>query len=185
MADFIFKSNGKFDVIYADPPWRYRHCKASNRKIENHYPTMTREELLRMGKKLPASNNCVLFLWATAPKLAEAIELIEVWGFDYRTCAVWDKDQTGLGYWFRIRHELLLVAVRGKMSPPNATDRLSSVFRIKAKMHSEKPVWIRRYIERAFPDAGKLEIFGRVKRKGWTVEGNQVEDPQDFGLFPE
>lgn len=106
----------KYQVIYADPPWRYRHCSSKSRKIENQYPTMQINDIKSL--KVPADDNCILYLWATAPKLNEAIEVMSSWGFDYRTCMVWDKEIIGMGYWFRGQHELLLVGVKGKMSPP-------------------------------------------------------------------
>ena len=67
---------------------------------------------------MPAEPDCVLYMWATAPKLREALQVVAAWGFEYVTNAVWVKDRIGMGYWFRGRHELLLVAKRGAVSPP-------------------------------------------------------------------
>ena len=97
----------RYGVVYADPPWRYDHAEAGNREIENQYPTLSLDEIKALD--VPAANDCVLFLWATSPKLAEAMQVVEAWGFTYRTCAVWVKDRIGMGYYFRQRHELLLV----------------------------------------------------------------------------
>lgn len=79
----------KYDVIYADPCWRYDFSETDNRKIENHYPTMSIEEICAL--QLPTKINCVLYMWATAPKLKEAMQVIEAWGFEYKTHAIWDK----------------------------------------------------------------------------------------------
>ena len=68
----------KFDIIYADPPWSYRHCASNSRRIENHYPTMTLNEIKDLP--IPAAKDSVLYLWATAPKLVEAIEVLKAWG---------------------------------------------------------------------------------------------------------
>jgi len=105
----------KYDVIYADPPWKYGFSKSDSRKIENQYPTMTTEEICELS--VPSKDNSVLYLWATAPKLLEAMKVIYNWGFEYKTCAVWDKEIVGMGYWFRGQHELLLVATKGKYPP--------------------------------------------------------------------
>jgi len=80
---------GEYNVIYADPPWRYDFSETAIREIENHYPTMELEDIKQL--QIPASDNSVLLLWATAPKLREALEVMEVWGFEYKTNAVWDK----------------------------------------------------------------------------------------------
>lgn len=168
----------KFDLIYADPPWEYRSGTTDpSREIENHYPTMDLETI--KGLDVPAKEDSVLYLWATAPKLSEACEVIEAWGFDYRTSAMWDKKHIGPGYWFRTQHELLLVAVKGDFSPPDPPDRRSSVFQTKATEHSEKPDSVRAHLENAYPEESKLELFSRDGRVGWTMWGNEtVNQPQ-------
>ena len=94
---------GKYQIIYADPPWRYDFSKSNSRKIENNYPTMELEEIKDF--LIPADRNAVLYLWATAPKLKEALSVMESWGFTYKTHAIWDKEIIGMGYWFRGQHE--------------------------------------------------------------------------------
>lgn len=169
--------SGEYDLIYADPPWRYRHCKADNRRIENHYSTMSLDEIKDL--ELPVADNCILYLWTTAPKTAEACEVIDAWGFDYRTNAIWDKKRLGLGHWFRVEHELLMVAVKGEASPPDTLHRRGSIFHEERGEHSEKPAKVRRHIEKAHPDKDKLELFSRDGRVGWTMWGNEtVDDPQ-------
>jgi N6-adenosine-specific RNA methylase IME4 len=163
----------KFDVIYADPPWKYDFAETDNRKIENHYITMDNSDIAKMN--VPAADNCVLFMWATAPKLIEAIEVLKGWGFEYKTCAVWDKEKVGMGYWFRGQHELLMVGVKGNVSPPEASIRISSVIRESRQRHSRKPDCIAEYIELAFYDKSKIELFCREPRNGWYSFGNQIE----------
>lgn len=161
-----------FDVIYADPPWKYEHAKNSNDSIEAHYPTMNLEEIKAM--KIPTAENSVLLLWATAPKLEEAMQVLNSWGFSYRTCLVWDKEILGMGYWFRGQHELLLVGVKGKFSPPKEEVRFPSVYREKRTEHSKKPEFIYEMIERMFPGHKYLELFARNKRENWRSWGNEV-----------
>lgn len=164
-----------YQIVYADPPWRYEHCKTNNRKIENHYQTMNLEDIKSL--KVPADpKGCVLYLWATAPKCEEALSVMNAWGFSYRSQAIWDKKRIGMGYWFRIQHEILLVGVKGKMSPPAASQRVSSIFEIVRGKHSEKPDVFRKKIEEWYPEANKLEMFARTAPEGWDVFGNEVED---------
>lgn len=164
----------EFDVIYADPPWRYDFSKSKTRKIENQYPTMTVAELCAL--KVPSAKNSVLYLWATAPKLLEALEVMKAWGFEYKTQAVWDKQIQGMGYWFRGQHELLLVGVKGSFSPPKETRRISSVISEKRTKHSKKPDIIRNQIKSWFPYALCLELFARDPAWGWTCFGNEVSE---------
>ena len=162
----------KFDIIYADPPWRYDVTISPNRKIENHYPTMDNNDIANM--KVPAKDNCVLFMWATAPKLIEALDVMKAWGFTYKTHAVWDKQKIGMGYWFRGQHELLMVGVKGKFSPPDSTIRISSVIKEERSQHSKKPDSIADYIDLAYYNKSKIELFCREPRSGWYSFGNQI-----------
>lgn len=163
----------KYSVIYADPPWRYEHVKTESRAIENQYPTMSLDEIKALD--IPASDDCVLFLWATSPKLAEAMEVLQAWGFDYRTCAVWNKKHIGMGYYFRQQHELLLVATKGNLPVPEPANRLASVFAFKRGEHSSKPHEVYDMISTMYPDFtdNRIELFCRTPQDGWDVWGNQ------------
>jgi len=165
----------EFDIIVADPPWRYDFSKSSTRKVENHYPTMTQKELLGFLDGFNTAPDAVIFLWATAPKLLQALEVMAAWRFDYITNAVWDKEIIGMGYWFRGQHELILVGKRGKYKPPEPGCRQSSVIRARRGEHSAKPELLQDWIDRAWPDARKLELFACRERPGWTCYGNAVK----------
>jgi len=162
-----------YNVIYADPPWKYSFSKSDSRKIENQYPTMTCAEICEM--KIPAADDCVLYLWATAPKLLEALEVMKAWGFTYKTQAIWDKGKIGMGFWFRGQHEILLVGTRGQVSPPEQSKRTPSIYRHKRGKHSKKPDEIRNLIKEWFPNANRLELFCREAAEGWDVWGNEVK----------
>ncbi len=164
--------NGKYNVILADPPWRYEFSETMNREIENHYPTMSLEEIKAL--KIPAEDNSILLLWTTAPKVEETIQVLNAWGFTYRTCAIWDKEKMGMGYWFRIQHELLLVGLKGSFPAPEPENRQPSVIRSPRAAHSSKPVIVHEMIERMFPEGKYLELFARSERPGWTSWGNEV-----------
>lgn len=164
--------DGEYEVLLADPPWQYDHQQSPNRDIENHYLTMSLSEIKDMD--VPAADNAVLYLWTTAPKLEEAFGVLDAWGFEYTTCAVWDKQKIGMGYWFRGQHELILVAKNGSFSPPEPEDRVSSVISEPRGEHSEKPDALHELIEEAFPNRSKLELFARDARDGWDSWGDEV-----------
>ena len=170
----------KYQIIYADPPWRYDFSNTKNREIENKYPTMDLKDIKRL--KIPSDDNAVLYLWATAPKLLEALEVMLAWGFTYKTQAIWDKEIIGMGYWFRGQHEILLVGTKGKVSPPIPSERISSIYREKRTKHSKKPMAIRAIITKSFPaDWNRLEMFAREKTSpSWDVWGNEVESDINF-----
>lgn len=169
-----------YPVFYADPPWRYEHSKTHSRDIENQYPTMTLEEICDLPVADISTEHAILFLWATAPKLEEAMQVIKAWGFTYRTCMVWDKELMGMGYWTRVQHELLLIAVKGDFPVPEEENRVRSVYRENRGEHSTKPDYYRDLIERMYPDISRLELFARTADRPdrWDVWGNEVEQLQ-------
>ena len=164
----------KYPVIYADPPWQYDHLVSVSREIENHYPTMTIEEICALPVAELATDAAMLFLWTTAPHLEKAFQVINSWGFSYRSNAIWDKQKIGLGYYFRTQHEILLVATRGDMVLPAPSERRSSVFSIAREEHSAKPQEFYEVIERYYPELPKIELFCRSPREGWAAWGNQA-----------
>lgn len=166
-----------YDIVIADPPWRYSFSRTNSRKVENHYPTMTIEEI--MDFDVPANKNALLYMWATAPKLKEAMMVIDAWGFTYKTNMVWEKHRIGMGYWARSKHELVLIAKRGKFSPPEPADRISSIFQAvpdHVHRHSRKPKFLHDYLDKCYPDMSKVELFARDAYKGWDVMGVDVEE---------
>ena len=163
-----------YPVIYADPPWLYDFTLSETRAIENHYPTMTLDEICALPVSGVAASDAVLFLWATSPKLPEAFRVLEAWGFTYKTCMVWVKDKIGMGYYARQKHELLLIATRGNIPTPAPSDRPPSVIEATRLEHSAKPIEFYEAIERMYPTLERLELFSRSPRHGWAVWGNQA-----------
>ena len=164
----------KYTVIYADPPWKYDFSETTTREIENHYPTMELVDIKTLKVAEICYEDAVLFLWTTPPKLPEALEVMEAWGFEYKTNAVWVKEgRIGMGYWWRNQHEHLLVGTRGTFSPPSPENRLSSVIEASREAHSVKPVTVAEYLKKLYPDHAKIELFARNQRKGWFAWGNQ------------
>jgi len=172
-GDEPLSAPSRHPVIYADPPWRYEHAESESRAIENKYPTMTLEEICALPVGDVTTDDCVLFMWATSPKLAESMQVVTSWGFTYRTCAVWVKDKIGMGYYFRQQHELLLVATKGKPPTPAPGNRPPSVVASPRGEHSAKPEMVYDIIEAMYPEFSKLEMFCRKARPGWSVWGNQ------------
>lgn len=164
-----------FDLIYADPPWRYSFSRSKSRKVENHYGTMRLADIKALDVAGIAAPDSVLYLWATAPKLLEALAVMDSWGFGYVTNAVWDKGRIGMGYYFRGQHEHLLIGKRGKPAVPDPSSRVSSVIEVPRTRHSRKPVEVVEILEAMYPDASKVELFARSLRDGWSAWGNEVD----------
>ena len=164
-----------YGVLYADPPWRfevYDVDSGSDRNADNHYPTMLTADIAAI--KVPAAKDAVLFLWATSAMLPDALSVMQAWGFTYKASCIWNKDKTGKGYWFRTKHELLLVGVRGKIPAPSPGTQWDSVIDAPRGKHSEKPIVFAGMIEQLFPNLPKLEMFAREARPEWDVWGNEV-----------
>lgn len=166
---------GKFQVILADPPWRYDFGNSDNRIIENHYPTMELEDICALNVPSIAAEDSVLFLWTTSPKLEQSFEVVNKWGFRYVTCMVWDKEHIGMGYYFRQQHELLLVCKQGNLPAPEPSRRPPSVLRAARGKHSEKPEELHDLLDCMYPKANKVELFCRSPRPGWVSWGNEIE----------
>lgn len=164
----------QYHIIYADPPWQYDFAVSLTREIENQYPTMELAEICSLPVKDCSNKDSILFLWATNPKLLEALKVIEAWGYNYRTNMVWVKDKIGMGYYARQRHELLLIATRGSLPVPEPENRPDSAIISPRTEHSKKPIVVYELIEKMYPHYTKLELFARNKRDGWDVWGNQT-----------
>ena len=163
---------GTFNVIYADPPWQY--ALSLRGSPEEHYSVMDTKSISDLT--IPATEDSILFLWATNPKLEEALQVMKAWGFTYKTNLVWVKDKFGNGYYFRGQHELLLLGVKGKPSVPLEADRPPSVVNATRRKHSQKPEEIYVLIERMYPKGKYLELFARGKRERWTMWGNENQN---------
>ncbi|MEE8559446.1 MAG: MT-A70 family methyltransferase [Alphaproteobacteria bacterium] len=142
----------KYNVIYADPPWRFEtfSVKGKRKSADNHYQTMPTEAIKSLAFGGLAATDCVLFLWATAPMLPEALEVLDHWGFAYKSQFVWLKPKAATGFWNRNRHELLLIGTRGAIPAPAPGYQVDSVLEAAADerlAHSEKPASARAMIE--------------------------------------
>lgn len=174
-----------FRLIYADPPWSFATWsdRGMDRSADNHYPTISTDLLCGIGPYVPAADDAVLFLWATSPMLPDAVRVMGMWGFDYKTSFVWKKNRAGSGYWFRNQHETLLLGMRGNVPAPAHGTQENSIIEAPLAKHSEKPNIFYEVIERMFPSFSKLEMFCRgPARPGWDVWGNEAEQTTESAV---
>jgi N6-adenosine-specific RNA methylase IME4 len=177
----LVSTGRKFSVIYADPPWEFKiySGKGKQRSAERYYDTMSLGDIRALPVEALAADDCALFLWAVMPELPGALDLIEAWGFAYKTAGfTWAKLNrggdgyfTGMGYWTRANAELCLLATRG--SPMRLAMDVPQLIVAPVREHSQKPDETAPRIERLL--AGPyLELFARAERPGWTVWGNEI-----------
>jgi N6-adenosine-specific RNA methylase IME4 len=170
---------GKYALILADPPWKYA-TGPGGYLPENHYPTLTSEEIAALPVVDLAADDCLLYLWVTNKHLREALlTVLPAWGFAYVTNHVWVKGGLGMGVWTRARHELLLIATKGSPTPADGPDRADSVIEAPRREHSRKPDEVYDLIERQYPGVPKVELFARRSRPGWARWGNERLDQED------
>ena len=171
---------GKYQVIYADPPWTYENNGAVDGKPK--YPVMTLDALKALPVDRVADSTCVLFLWATNPLLPEALDLIRAWGFTYKTVMkVWLKRAANgnpvmsVGWWSRPSTELLLVATRGGgyMKWKTTCSEPQEHASVRGK-HSEKPLDIRDRLRDFMRVPRRLELFARTMSPGWDAWGLEI-----------
>ncbi len=172
LRDLVDKGQ-KFPTIYADPPWEYEN-EASRAAASNHYSTMSVGQICSEPVSQLVEDSAHLHLWTTNGLLREAFEVIDAWGFTYKSCLVWIKGDIGMGNYWRVSHEYLLLGVRGNLTFRDRT--LPSWIKADRTIHSRKPGIVRTLIERASPGP-YLELYGReeLHDSAWTVYGDRVE----------
>lgn len=164
---------GKFRVIYADPPWSYGNTQPDyHTEQRDHYPVMPLSDICALPVREWAEDDAVLFLWVTSPILEESFQVIRSWGFKYKASFVWDKVHHNMGHYNSVRHEFLLVCVRGSCQP-DVRKLFDSVQSIERTKHSKKPDEFYDIIETIYTHGDRLEIFARRPRSGWQRYGNQ------------
>jgi N6-adenosine-specific RNA methylase IME4 len=173
-AKTIEQPKGKYRIIYADPPWQYSDKRDGNfTGAEDHYKTMSIEELCNLPIKDITQENAVLFLWVTSPLLAECFAVIDAWGFKYKASYIWDKIRGFVGHYNNVRHELLLICIKGSCMP-DVTSKFDSIQGItKSPNHSEKPEYFRQIIDESYTYGNRIELFARKKSDKWDVWGNE------------
>lgn len=184
----------KYAIIYADPPWQFDVWSRETgleKCPDQHYPTMTVEEICALPVSDLVAATALLFLWITVPKLDRMDEIFSAWGrtigidpdygivrqpWRYVSNYNWDKVNIGPGRWNRNQHEHLLIARIGDVPAPLPADRMRSNYSEAATEHSAKPDHFAQIIERQFPDLPKIELFRRgPPRPGWDAWGNEAE----------
>jgi len=162
---------GLFDVIVVDPPWPYgTEYDPYTRRAASPYPEMSLDEIREI--RLPAKEDCVLWLWTTHLFMRHAFAILDAWGFREVAILTWVKDRLGLGSWLRSKSEFCIMAVKGK-PVVNLTNQ-STVLFAPMREHSRKPDEFYEMVETLCPGR-KLDFFSREPRPGWEQYGNDVE----------
>lgn len=179
--------NKKYNVIYADPPWRFdsKAYQDRNRKMlkleETQYPTMSTEEIKNLPVQDIADKDCALFLWVTDSHLKDGIEVMKSWGFKYKTIAfVWIKTYesgqmcVNFAPWTLKSWEICLLGIKGSMGKYKQSNKVKGLIVARRTKHSKKPDEVRKSIETLFGDVPKIELFARQTFDGWDCWGNEV-----------
>ncbi|GHV79953.1 hypothetical protein AGMMS49944_17440 [Spirochaetia bacterium] len=169
----IFITKKKYRIIYIDAPFEYAIDSPLIKSSKDHYPTLKIEEI----KNLPVSNiaekNSVLFFWSPSPLIEKSLDIIRHWNFEYKSMFVWDKVKHNMGHYNSVRHEILIIATKGKCLPD--TNKLyGSVVSIERSNHSEKPKEFRELIEKMYVAGNKIELFSRTPVENWDRWGYEA-----------
>ena len=176
----------KYKTIYADPPWQFQNRTgkvAPEHKRLSRYSTMRLEEIKALPVSKVADEKCHLYLWVPNALLPEGLEVMQAWGFEYKTNIIWEKirkdgmpDGRGVGFYFRNVTEILLFGIRGDKNRTLDPGRSQvNLIRSIKREHSRKPDEFVNLIERC-SSAPFLEIFARGDRAGWDMWGDQAVD---------
>ena len=183
----IFKTNKKYRIIYADPPWKYgsKHYQDGNRdfkSLDAQYDTMTIPDL----KLLPVANiskkDSICFMWVTDSHLKEGIEVLEAWGFTYKTIGFnWikktSKNNTCVNFapWTLKSSEICLIGTKGTMTKYKTSNSVRQLIEVERTKHSKKPDEARIRINELFNDSKKIELFARESSSGWDRWGDEAD----------
>jgi N6-adenosine-specific RNA methylase IME4 len=178
--------NKKFATVLADPPWQFQNRTgkmAPEHKRLQRYPTMSLQEIKDLPVEAIVADTAHLYLWVPNALLAEGMQVMEHWGFTYKTNLIWYKvrkdggpDRRGVGFYFRNVTEIILFGVRGKNArtlQPGRTQE--NIISSRKREHSRKPDEQYELIE-ACSSGPRIELFARGPREGWFVWGNQAEE---------
>ena len=175
----VYVRHSQFGVIVADPPWRFHvwaEESGSGRSASAHYPVSDLDAIKTLDVRSISADDAVLFLWAPAPMLPQALEVMAAWGFAYKAHVVWLIDKLGLGYWARSKHELLLIGTRGDVVAPAPGTQWPSVIEAPTGKHSAKPEIFLDTIDSLYPNLPKIELYRRGKaRPGWIAWGAEAD----------
>lgn len=176
----------KFELILADPPWKYDDSASAGKRGAAHkYSVMRLEDICAMPIKQLAAPNCLLAMWWVAPMPLEALTVVRAWGFEFKTMKgfTWKKltkhgkDHMGMGNLTRANTEDCLFAVRGRPKRVNAGVR--QFIEAKRGRHSEKPAEVRDRLVQLVGDVPRVELFARDAAPGWAAFGDEIEsDPE-------
>lgn len=170
--------NGKFYLILADPPWEYSNV-GFYQAAESVYSTMPTQNICVLPIQEICADPCVLFLWVTSPMLPDGLRVMSDWGFEYKASLVWVKNRApGMGWFFRVKHELLLLGTRGSLQPEFKPE---SVLEAPISSHSRKPESVFEIMEKMYPFAEiqkpYCELFARRRHSPrWEAWGNEISD---------
>lgn len=175
---------GGFDLIMADPPWSFdlRSQKGEEKSAQAQYGCMSLDAIAALPLAALAAENAVLWLWATNPLLREAFQIMDAWGFTYKTAGHWVKTTKhgklgfGTGYILRCAGEPFLIGTRGA---PKTAKNVRSVVMGRIREHSRKPEEAFLEAEKLMPDAKRIEVFSRQRRPGWSNWGNEADKFQE------
>ena len=175
---------GRFSTILLDPPWQFRNRTgkvAPEHRRLHRYRTMTTDEIAALPVAEHARETSHLYLWCPNALLPTGLQIMQAWGFEYKTNIVWYKvrkdggpDGRGVGFYFRNVTELILFGVKGRMRTLQAGRRQVNVIVKRKREHSRKPNELYDVIERCSPGPW-LELFARERMPGWTQWGDQVD----------
>ena len=175
--------SGRFGTILADPPWRFSNRTgkvAPEHGRLRRYQTMSLEEICDLPIAQHAADKSHLYLWVPNALLQEGFEVMERWGFTYKTNLIWYKvrkdggpDGRGVGFYFRNVTEVILFGVKGKHRTRQPGRRQVNVLTSRKREHSRKPDEFYDIIE-SCSDGPFLELFARAPRPRWRQWGDEI-----------
>jgi len=178
--------NKKYNIIYADPAWQFnsrihQENRGFTHSLEKHYSTMTEKEICSLPVQDIADENCILFMWVTDSHLKQALNVINAWGFTYKTIGfTWVKQYASGSYCYNFSPyvlkstEICLIATKGKLKEIKERNNIKGLVFAERTKHSKKPQEVSKRITEMCKDLPKIELFARETADGWDSWGNEI-----------
>ncbi len=150
-----------YGTILADPPWQFSNRTgkmAPEHRRLSRYPTLTLQAIKAIPVAAVAAAQSHLYLWVPNALLREGLEVMEAWGFQYKTNLIWHKirkdggpDGRGVGFYFRNTTEMVLFGVRGQLRTLTSGRTQVNIIKTQKREHSRKPDELYAIIEACSP----------------------------------
>lgn len=162
-----------FQLLMIDPPWKfYRSYQRAYLHLSDRVPRKMMKATAAFGfledslRSITAPNH-VVQVWVKDRYLEDCKSYLDRLGYRYDRLYIWARSRKADG---RKRSSVYLLQFHKGAGIPAAKhfpDPLSFIFNGNPKDTNTKPSRAYTIAETLFPGCSRIQLFGRLRRKGW------------------